>query len=79
AAAGCSTIALFPLAESLKDNPKAVIGLTDFSAREYILKILGATKLSFSLPFKLFKEMEENVNQSFLTNHFWLDYSKNRD
>jgi hypothetical protein len=43
--------------------PKAVIGLTDITARKYLDK----NELSFSVPFKRFLEMEANVDESFLT------------
>jgi uncharacterized protein (DUF169 family) len=69
--AGCQSI-LFGYAEEEKENPKATIGFFDISARKYIDKNL----LSFTIPFKMFKEMESNVESSFLTKHQWLDLNK---
>jgi hypothetical protein len=45
------------------EMPKAVIGLTDITARKYLEK----NKFSFSVPFKRFLEMEANIDESFLT------------
>jgi hypothetical protein len=51
------------LEQARSERPKAVIGLTDITARKYF----GKNVLSFSVPFKRFLEMEANVDQSFLT------------
>jgi hypothetical protein len=51
--------------------PRAVIGLTDISARFYLRKILGKDILSFTVPRSLFEEMEGNVSESFLTRFAW--------
>lgn len=69
--AGCQSV-LFGYAEEEKKNPKATIGFFDISARKYIDKNL----LTFTIPFKMFKEMENNVESSFLTKHQWLDLNK---
>lgn len=59
---------LFPLNEGKSDNPRGVIGLIDVSARKHVEKDI----LSFSVPFKMFLEMEDNVEESFLTREEWL-------
>lgn len=66
--AGCHTIGIIPLNEGRSDNPKGVIGLVDISARKYVEKDI----LSFSVPYKMFLEMEDNVEESFLTMDEWL-------
>lgn len=66
--AGCHSIGIIPLNEAKSDTPKAVIGLTDVSARKYLEKDI----LSFSVPYKMFLEMEDNVEKSFLTREEWL-------
>ncbi|MDY6903306.1 MAG: DUF169 domain-containing protein [Thermodesulfobacteriota bacterium] len=71
-AAGCQTIGLLPFAEGRSDNPRAVVGLTDISARKYTRKLLGAEYLTFAMPWQLFLEMEENVHGSFLQRPTWL-------
>jgi len=60
---GCSSVVRQVLAEARSEEPKAVIGLTDISARQYLDKDV----LSFSVPFNRFIEMEANVDISFLT------------
>ena len=62
-AAGCQTLGIFPYREVNSENPKAVIGLTDISAQKYIEQQLGIDLLSFAIPFKMFKEMEANVEE----------------
>jgi uncharacterized protein (DUF169 family) len=70
-AAGCASMALYPFHEAEQANPRAVIGLTDISARFYLRKLLGRNILSFSVPWTLFEEMEGNVSESFLTRFAW--------
>jgi hypothetical protein len=69
--AGCTCIGLLPLAEAGKENPCAIIGLTDISARFYIRKLLGSDILSFTVPLQMYEEMEANVQESFLTRFAW--------
>jgi uncharacterized protein (DUF169 family) len=71
-AAGCQNIGLLPLREGESDRPRAVVGLTDISARKYVRKSLGADCLSFAMPWPLFLEMEDNVEGSFLQRPSWL-------
>ena len=71
-AAGCQTIGIYPYREAKSAKPRAVVGLTDLSARVYIRKQLGDNHLmTFSAPFALFEEMEQNVPGSFLERHAW--------
>lgn len=71
-AAGCQTIGIYPYRESRSDKPKAVVGLTDLSARVYVRKQLNDPHLmTFAAPFSLFEEMEHNVPGSFLERHTW--------
>ncbi len=69
--AGCACLGLLPFAEAEKENPRAVIGLTDISARFYLRKPLGSDILSFTVPFGMFEEIESNVPESFLTRFAW--------
>ncbi|MEZ4551676.1 MAG: DUF169 domain-containing protein [Desulfobacterales bacterium] len=71
-AAGCQTIGLLPFNENKSKNPRAVVGLTDISARKYVRKLLGAEYLSFAMPWSLFLEMEDNVEGSFLQRPTWI-------
>ena len=72
-AAGCQTIGIYPYREAKSDKPRAVVGLTDITARGYIRKQLGDHFMSFSVPLSLFDEMEQNVEGSFLERHAWRD------
>ncbi|MBW2000587.1 MAG: DUF169 domain-containing protein [Deltaproteobacteria bacterium] len=70
-AAGCQTIGIFPYKEARSENQRAVVGLTDLSARENIRKQLGKDLFSFAVPLKMFLEMEANVEGSFLETKTW--------
>ena len=65
-AAGCQLVGLLPFHEQDREFPRAVVGLTDISARNATRKLLGADVLTFAMPWKLFLEMEANVPGSFL-------------
>lgn len=55
------------------EMPKAIIGLTDITARKYFDK----SELSFSVPFKRFLEIEGNVDESFLVKgRAWTEIAK---
>jgi len=71
--AGCQTIGIYPYREATSENPRAVVGLTDISARVYIRKQLGDNLMSFAVPLSLYEEMEQNVAGSFLERHSWKD------
>jgi hypothetical protein len=71
-AAGCQTIGIYPYREAKSENPRAVVGLTDLSARVYVRKQLGSNLMTFSIPFAMFEQMEKNVAGSFLERHTWL-------
>ena len=70
-AAGCQTIGIYPYAEAAAEQPRAVVGLTDLSARVAIRRQLGDGLMSFAMPFALFTEMEANVAGSFLERPTW--------
>lgn len=70
-AAGCQTIGILPFREARTDSPRAVVGLTDISARKYVRPLLGGELLTFAAPWRLFVEMEENVPGSFLEKPTW--------
>ena len=64
--AACQSIA-FAYQESRKENPQAIIGFFDISQRTYLAKEL----LSFTVPFAMYQEMENNVSESCLTTDAW--------
>lgn len=66
--AGCQTTCLIPWNEATaQERSRAVVGMTDISARP----VIDADLLSFSVPFAMFTEMEDNVAGSFLDKHAW--------
>lgn len=64
---GCASIIQYPLYESQKDKPNAILGLFDISARPYVRK----DELTFAVPFKRFMEIVDNMDQSFLITRSW--------
>ncbi|TYT75482.1 DUF169 domain-containing protein [Desulfobotulus mexicanus] len=70
-AAGCQTIGILPLKEGKSHQPRAIIGLTDLSARKFVRTLLGKDILSFALPWTMFLEMEKKVPGSFLEKPTW--------
>ncbi len=78
-AAGCQTIGILPYAEGETKKPRAVVGLTDISARKFVRGLLGREYLTFAMPWRLFQEMEQNVSGGFLERRTWLSLRKTGD
>lgn len=74
--AGCMSMVLYPLNEAASENPKAVLGLNDISARVYLKRLLKDDVMSFAVPYKLFCEMEDNVDGSFLERGPWRELTE---
>jgi hypothetical protein len=70
-AAGCQVMGIFGYRELEREHPRAIIGLTDLSARETVRASLGKDVMSFTAPWPVFQKMEENVENSFLQRHTW--------
>ena len=70
-AAGCQAMGVCTYAEGASDTPRAVVGLTDLSARKAVRTTLGKDILTFSVPFSLYREMEGNVKDSCLELDLW--------
>ena len=77
-AAGCQTIGIYPFREAGTDRQRAVVGLTDLSARVHIRKQLGDHLMTFAMPLTMFEEMEDNVAGSFLERPTWMTLVKNK-
>jgi uncharacterized protein (DUF169 family) len=71
-AAGCGSIIHYPYLEKDKDDPKAVLGMFDVSARPCV----PADTLSFTIPMKKFKKMIQYMDESFLITDSWKNVKK---
>ena len=76
--AGCHQIGIFAYKELRSKDPRAVIGLTDLSARDTVRGILGKDVLTLAVPYSLFTRMESNVEGSFLERDLWKGMVANR-
>ncbi|MBO4502495.1 MAG: DUF169 domain-containing protein [Candidatus Methanomethylophilus sp.] len=77
-ALGCENLYLMPMIESRKEDPKCIVGFTDF----YVRKIIDPDKFSFSIPYKLYTKMVSQAEDSFLSKGRWNlpydDYKKSK-
>ncbi|MFA4043324.1 MAG: hypothetical protein HZRFUVUK_000089 [Candidatus Fervidibacterota bacterium] len=64
---GCSSIVYHPLRELKSDQPRAVLGMFDISARPYI----PPETLSIAIPWAKFTRMVDNMEESFLITNSW--------
>ena len=64
---GCGTILTYPLKEAVKEQPRAILGMFDVSARPMV----GKDILTLSMPFSVFLKLLENVSGSFLQTESW--------
>jgi uncharacterized protein (DUF169 family) len=64
---GCGVVIGQPMTEAKKENPRAVLGLFDPSARPFI----EGNTLTIAVPIKKFLEMAEDVDESFLITPTW--------
>ena len=74
--AGCHQIGIYAYREAFSEKQRAVIGLTDLDARLNVRRQLGDDVFTFTVPFELFREMEENVKDSFLEIGTWKKLSE---
>ena len=65
--AACQSM-LFAHAEAEKERPAGVIGFFDISQRGKVARDI----LTYTMPYRLFLEMEDSVEDSFLRTHAWL-------
>ena len=65
--AGCASIVYHPLLENRKDDPKAVIGMFDVSARPWV----PAEVLTLAIPMKRFVNIVSYMEESFLITDSW--------
>ncbi len=69
-AAGCQSIGIFAYPGAFSDGPRAVVGLNDPSARR-IVRRLGKDLVTVALPWEMYRQMEEDVEGSFLQGDTW--------
>jgi uncharacterized protein (DUF169 family) len=66
-AAGCGSIVGLPALQGRSENPKAVLGMFDPSARPCV----GEDELSFAVPWGKFESMARDMDESFLITETW--------
>ncbi len=64
---GCSTILTYPLKEAEKEQPRAILGMFDVSARPMVENEI----LTLAMPYPIFLKLLENVQGSFLETESW--------
>jgi hypothetical protein len=70
-AAGCQVMGILAYRELESQHPRALVGLTDISARHRVRASLGRDVMSFTAPWPVFQRMEANVDNSFLQRQTW--------
>ncbi|HDR72464.1 MAG TPA: hypothetical protein ENN85_00875 [Methanoculleus sp.] len=65
--AGCSSIVYYPLLEQQSENPKAVLGMFDPSARPCVPPDI----LTMAFPLRRFEQLIGYMDESFLTTGTW--------
>lgn len=69
---GCQQVGILAYAETAAEQPRAVIGLLDITVRRFFPKDI----LSFAVPYKMYLEMEGNVESCFLAGREWQELLK---
>ena len=64
---GCSSILTYPLKEAAKEQPHAILGMFDVSARPMVER----DTLTLAMPYSIFLKLLENVSGSFLETESW--------
>jgi hypothetical protein len=70
-AAGCQSIGICTFRENEREDPRAVVGLVDLTARKNLRRQFGRDVMSFSVTPKMLQRMEANVAGSFLERQTW--------
>lgn len=65
--AGCGSIVQYPYLQLNTENPKAILGMFDVSARPFV----PHNVLSFTVPMNKFMKMVDNMEESFLITQSW--------
>jgi hypothetical protein len=78
-AAGCQVMGICAYRELQRKHPRGLVGMIDISARKHVRATLGENALSFTAPWPLFREMEDNVADSFLQGATWRALQLSKD
>jgi uncharacterized protein (DUF169 family) len=70
-AAGCQVLGILAYKELASEHPRALVGLTDLSARQRVRGSLGRSVMSFTIPWPMFLGIEQQVDSSFLQRNTW--------
>ena len=65
----CQQVYAIPRGEGESDDPHAIIGMTDMYARRFA----DRDKLSFAIPYKLYKRMVDDIDDSFLAKEKYIE------
>lgn len=65
--AGCATIVSYPYQEIQAEQPRAILGLFDVSARPYV----APGELTLAIPWPKFADMVGHMDESFLITRSW--------
>ena len=65
----CQQIYAIPRAEGESDDPHAVVGMTDMYARRFV----GKDQMSFAVPYKLYRRMVSDIDDSFLMKEKYIE------
>ena len=65
--AGCASIVQYPLIEAQKENPRAILGMFDVSARPRVKSNI----LTLAIPWKKFVAMLDCADETFFTTKSW--------
>lgn len=75
--AACQQIGAFVYDEAKKEHPRAVLGYTDLAARVNVGKTIPSNMFTFSVPFSLFGEMEEEAKNGVFDGPIWQQMAGN--
>ena len=70
-AAACQQMGIYLYREEESEKPRAILGFTDLAARKHIRKIMGDDMLTFAVPYRLFLEMEAEVENGLFDSPSW--------
>ena len=73
AGSGCSMFASMVRQQAESPQPSAVLGLLDLSARPHVRPLIPDDYLSYSVPWRLFLDLEKAANEGIFTASIWAD------